>query len=507
MRHAASFAVLALFLAVNGQPGCAWAFDEESSRVLSLVSLEYKLGREKVPRSRDPQSYLRAIGSGDRPVVEVAALSMFWERYALEYAALSRERMASVDDLIGGMGLLTPGGRGPNPEIERQRKDFDARLKGPLQQAIRQGALAAFEKKDVLSVPSRGFEEEIRGGLAHALDVQANYYAVQRDLAKMQEVLWDRAEQLAKDRAKSGSLGSSDVAVILRVEPPRLTIALQNKSSRDLHHVTLGATGVEHPRKPTNPRADLALGAGAAALGGEENARKIARSGLNQASAVQDYEAVMGRPTRIFLHLADLPAGKEVSTSFRFLPADAEKGKLGKFSLWTDEGSVEQSEIGGIPELLELFKKNRAKNQVAVRLLQGAHRTAKSDPILAAASFRKVIAQFPKTEEADEAHAWLVAYPRLLIDRAETFAESNPAYAFKFYDEARESQLNPEAAALAQTKLEAVARRLMDMTPKLEQDGKVREARAIYQQIINELPESQMATEARARLKKPTPKR
>ncbi len=141
MRNTRRIAALAFVLMSAGLQAAATATDEARTRVLSLVSLEYRLDGKQTPPTHDAASYLPSLTSGNIGVIEVAALSVYWERYALEMIAKDRARMVATDKFFGGMGLLTGGASGKQGiDIDQQRKEFDIKMQGPLQQAAKQGA-------------------------------------------------------------------------------------------------------------------------------------------------------------------------------------------------------------------------------------------------------------------------------------------------------------------------------------------------------------------------------
>jgi hypothetical protein len=503
-------AALAFVLMSAGLQATATASDEARSRVLSLVSLEYQLDGKQTPRTHDAASYLPSLTSGNIAVIEVAALSVYWERYALEMIAKDRARMAAADNFFGGVGLVTGGASGKQGiDIDQQRKELDIKMQGPFQQAAKKGALAAYKKANVLDATAQGFQSGIRDLVPNGLQATADFYAAQAKLAKMQDVLWNRAEALAKGGASSRQLGGEDVEITIRLGKGKETIVVHNKSLRDLHHVTLAAVGPDRPTRTPNTPADQTLGGLAVLMGGEEDAQKILKGAVNQAAAVRDYEAVRSRPMRVFLHVANLPAGKEMETHFRFLASDVAKGYLGKFSLWTDEGSIEGQPIGGFDELRATIRKNRAKGpagQKAAQSLLAAHHTEKWDLVLGGAAFHKIASQYPTTEEAAEARKWLEAYPRALIDRADPWAKGNPTYSARLYGEVIREAPKSEEAKIAHQRLEAMAEPLLEKAMELDRTGNHREAALFFTLIAKELPKSEQAAAARAALGKSTRK-
>ncbi len=53
--------------------------------------------------------------------------------------------------------------------------------------------LAAYKKANVLDATAQGFQSGIRDLVPNGLQATADFYAAQAKLAKMQDVLWNRA--------------------------------------------------------------------------------------------------------------------------------------------------------------------------------------------------------------------------------------------------------------------------------------------------------------------------
>lgn len=551
------FAILSSAQAVRAQAPAA-------SRLLSLVSLEHRLDGVDVPMKHDMFAYLPFFVTSNKDMLTVAAGGVLWEEGGLQLHRAARQHIGAVEGLFGGLSLR-PAGAPQEVEFdfEAHDREFQARMAGPLQEAIKQGALAAIEKTDVFQAAQRGFGDGFKDSFAAILDTQAEEYRIRAELANLQDVLWNAAGRLARSGAKASPLDSNEVTVKLRIERRRgFTVVVHNQSSRDLHHVTLVASAKKAPVQVSNPGADRLLGGLTAAAIGEDDPARIRKSGEGLAKSAEAHYALRNRPARVLLHVETLPAGKELSTVFVGSTMEMMRIDAGTYWLWSDEGSLEGQAIGGMEELREEMKKNAANDpgppnrrtpQTGSSLLPlfggGTTRPAPGDPaespptktrpgtssgaprvgfndlanasaverklfqannlaqvdlVQASAQFRELVAQFPKSPEATEAKEWLDSYPRLLLERAAKYPD-NPtgqSQAIRLYKEVLAAKPDPAESREAKQALEDVAGKLFAAANELEEAGDQAGAARLYQQIMRDLPNTRDANAARARLRK-----
>jgi hypothetical protein len=275
----------------------------DRSKVLGLVSLEYQLLGRDHPRNHDLQPYKPLFGSKEPGVAEVAKSSVLWELAAIRPAIADQEFQAKVEEFLG----VDASGR---PNL---------------------GAIRRFIEDDFMA---KSFNDIIQ--------TQNDRYKSHLRLAEMQDKLWDRAEALAKERAGKGEL---DPKVIDISFGPKKgvgwTIVVRNRSKEPIPCLTLTATAKRTPLPPGNPGGDLFLGALTAAITGEEDAGKVAKSGAEFQESVANYRKLQEHPVRIFAHVPTLPAGGVWEVMLLRSTQDLVHCESATFSLWGDGQSVE----------------------------------------------------------------------------------------------------------------------------------------------------------------------
>jgi TolA-binding protein len=506
----------------------ASADDDERSKVLSLVSLEYKLDGIDHARSHDLLPYLPLLTSGDFGVTEVAALSVLWEQYTIVPHRAFKSRINAVEGLFGGMKIRPPGVKDDEQDLEAAMKEARERLSGPLQEAIKRGAIAAYEGKDILAESQRGFDQGLKDGVANIIAKQADYYAAQLTLAKMQDVLWDRAMALAGRGSRPGDVDAKEVPVELRLERGRgFVISVRNLSSKDLQHVTLGAIVTKMPIQTPSAGTDLVLGALTSAMSGEDDPGATAKNAATFAASTQAYWALQKRPHRIFVHVPQLPAGKEWSTMLLRSTSELAHAESASFSLWSDELAVERGEIGGFNSLVTAARKQaeEARQQMIARRRAGmsplgAARAGAGRPFAGSTATRRPGPATGKTGQGVMPRAGAAAKgsfarknaeapaedtnssrPEGLLKQARSSAKANPIGAAVTFRRIVSQFPKSGAAAEAADWLKEYPKRLMERAEELDRIERTRpQAVRFWRAALTAEPGSPEAAEARNKL-------
>lgn len=549
--------------------------------LLELISLECRVGDVEVPQNHDVFKYSPYLEASDGDmadddvvvddVVKVAVLGVFWEEYCIQRHRAIRARIGATEGFFLGGASVRPAGAAPEAEFDFDAHDaeFKARMVGPLQLAIKHGALASFENKNFVKRAQQGYDLGFKVGISNMMTATANEYRLTAEMAELQDAMWNAAGRVARTRAKPTPLDASQVAVKLRIERGRgFTIVVHNQSPHELHNLTLVANGKKTPVRVNSPNGDRLLGGLTSLLSGEDDPTKIGDAGNQLAQSTEDYYNVLNRPAHVFLHISSLPAGEEWSTVF--IRSSMEMGRIesARFWLWTDEGSVESQPLGGLDEVREEMRKNAANNPGppnrrdaqagsslvppfggsgggnghtaptssanpptankspsrstkssfndiqnstgADRLLLQANNIANVNLVEASAQFRQIIARYPKSDEAAEAKEWLKGYPHRLIERAEKTSNNFPGHmqAILLYKEALGSKPDQADQKAAKKGLEDRAAKLLAAAIEMEDGGNKVGAARIYNQLIQDLPSSKEAAVSRSHLRKAaTPKK
>jgi hypothetical protein len=287
---------------------------EGAWKVLTLVSLEYTLGDTTHPRDHSLAPYVPLLASLNPGVREVAALSATWEL---------------------GVADLTRRAQGARARTEPR---VPPELWAALDKAKRDGALASYEKADFWYDVKPVFNDSDVDWLTAVYQNFAKNKQLELVLAKMQAIMWHRAEALAKTMVKSKSDRESDVEVkgIFEFGERWGSVSVRNKSASDLEHITLSVTAVKEPPPPGNPGRDAVLGSGlSVAARGIDPARNAAL-GVNMAGAYANYRDASAMPMRRIVHVGKLAPGEECAVELFPYPLAFAETKSAGYSLWAD---------------------------------------------------------------------------------------------------------------------------------------------------------------------------
>jgi hypothetical protein len=324
--------------------GSAAVASEDAWKVLTLVSLEYSLDGKNHLRSHDRLLYLPLLLSHNAGARDVAALSYEWERDVWALKEAHNRRVESVENFIGARTPRPPGA-GPDPT---QLTD-PPELKSAFAQAVKAGALAAFQGAKFWPEAQRAFDEKHRENIAEMFKTSANYYRVQVHLARMQVILWDRAEALAKATANGDNARGDDIQVkgVFETGKKWGTVTIRNRSNSDLEHITLAVKAPVKPLGPGSPGMDFVLGAGVSAASGENNPAKNKDAGNQLADSVADDREFRSMPVRVFVHVPKLAPGSECEVRVFRTSMEFAKTQSAAYSLWAAGVTVEGRPLPG----------------------------------------------------------------------------------------------------------------------------------------------------------------
>ena len=147
---------LGLFVICPASP----AQGNAESGLLSIVSLEYQINGDKVPREWTLLPYLPYLKMNHPGIVEVAAMATLCQEVAIQHdlAVIARQRSASDLFLLPGTDI--PGSRQGTATLDSVMKEFRDVMRGPLIAAAKKGR----------SQPMRGWTSGVRRTWALAED-------------------------------------------------------------------------------------------------------------------------------------------------------------------------------------------------------------------------------------------------------------------------------------------------------------------------------------------------
>jgi hypothetical protein len=320
--------------------------------VLQLISLEYELNYQKVPRDHSLTPYVPLMSSKTDRVREVAALSAKWEIDVWDVHKAFKNR---VDKVEGFLGVPTP--RPANAKPDPVQPDIPAPVKAALAKAEVDGVLATYDKIDS---HVKTVADESKGGNVGAMSQSsAEFYRIQLVVAMKQSVLWNKAESLAKSAANGANTRGDDVVVKGVFEPGKTwgTVILRNKSTTDLEHVTFTLTAPTKAMPPGSPALDFFLGAGVVGAGkpnadanDPEAIVEALKTGFTLKDAVANDRAFREMPARVFVHIPKLAAGKECEVRLFRSSAEFAKTSAATYSVWADGVAAEGKALPGYEE-------------------------------------------------------------------------------------------------------------------------------------------------------------
>lgn len=334
--------------------GPALSASKELWKVLQLVSLEYELNYQKVPREHALLPYVPLMSSTTGRVREVAALSARWEITVWDVQKAAKEREASVSKgVFGGIPVPRPAGAMPAPV----QPETPASVEAALAKAEGDGMLLAYKMIDrhVKEVA----DEKEDGDIGKMSQASAEFYRTQLVVALKQAVLWNKAESLARSVANGDNTRGNDIDVRGVFEPGKTwgTVILRNKSAADLDHVTFTLLAPTLAMPPGNPALDFFLGAGVVGAG-KSNADvndpdaivASLKAGFNLKNAVANYRAYREMPVRVFVHVPKLAAGKECEVRLFRTSAEFAKTHSATYSVWAERVAIRGKPLPGYEE-------------------------------------------------------------------------------------------------------------------------------------------------------------
>ena len=293
---------------------------DDRSRVLELISLEYRIAGKDHPRTHELAPYKPLYDSAVPGVAPLAKLSTLWELAALRSGQTHKQFVSEVEDFLG----------------------FDA------QGRISPGAIKRFV----------GVETH-ESAFGELLRVQDDRYAQLVLLAQTQDVLWDRAEALARSGAGAGSLDPKQLEITFQ---PRkgvgYVVVVRNRSLTPHNALTLAVGTKVKPLPPASPGGDMLLGGLAAALVGEDDAGELAKSAAAFASAAANQRKFHERPYRVFVHVPELPAGTACEAMLLRDALQLVRCEAATYSLWSPSVTVEGQ---AVPQFVFQATKARKK--------------------------------------------------------------------------------------------------------------------------------------------------
>jgi hypothetical protein len=262
-------------------PLAAKAADDEVTRTLSLVSLEYRLAGKDVPRIHQLADHAAMATSADSLVREIAQKSVAFELAVLAPEMKEDEFYRNVEKFVG----VNADG---SPNVE-----------------------AVFDRATD--------KDWFRTGLADVFAAQKATYQLQNAVGEIQDRLWDRAAALAQREAGADPIDPKALEVTFGEKKGLgATITLRNKGAADLHRVTVAAIATKKPLPPDG--SDL--------FGDNAFSR-----------AVKEQRKLQMRPARVFAHVSTLPAGTTWEIVFLRESLDLARCESSKLSIWSDEMS------------------------------------------------------------------------------------------------------------------------------------------------------------------------
>jgi hypothetical protein len=331
---------------------------EDTFDVLRLVSLEYWLDGQKYPRDHSLPPYIPLLASRNKGAREVAALSAVWEIYVWEYPRAFDRSVASAKRVIA---MTLPFANVPPLPTSPTPPKVPTNLKIALAQAMRDGTLSAYQNANF---PQLVFKEKDPDHIDDLFQSSADVSQVKLNINKMQAVLWNRAEALAKTNTRTDNSREDDIEVraVFGSENNWGTMTVRNKSTTALQHFTLAVTAPTKKLPPGNPGLDLVLGMGVTTAARGSDSERNFTAGANLAGSVVNERAIWAMPVRRFIHVPKLAPGVTLKVQVFSSEADFVKTESAAYSIWANGIAIENR---GLPEYDEAKKRYAAKQPPA----------------------------------------------------------------------------------------------------------------------------------------------
>jgi hypothetical protein len=311
---------------------------DEVSGLLGLISLQYTLGRTWHDRGYQLQPYLPFLRSTSPDEREVAALAATWEVDAWLLAEADHLRVQAVPLPFGNSD--EPKGAGGNAQVHNA-----------LNQAVRDGATSAYTRAAFWPAAAHTFDVTRRHGVSGMAETSANFYLAQLFVVRMQEILWDRAEELARNTSKGDNSRVNDVVVNGVFSNGRKwgTVTVTNQSPTVLSDVTVACFAPVKP-SPKHPAGwDIFLGMAVGSASGDDDVASAFNTGRSLAFGSAAFDAYNDLPVRSFVHVAKLPAGMTLEFHFFANPLMFGRTHHAVYSLWAKGIAIERKPLPNYP--------------------------------------------------------------------------------------------------------------------------------------------------------------
>ena len=331
---------------------------DEVSQLLALISNEYQLGNQTKKEFQDLHAYVPFLRSRDPGVREVAALAVTYQQNA-SLLYVSHEVKNALESLVGFEKLVVRAGN--------TRSDNDPRfqIKAALADAMEKDVLRAYTSADFWPTAKLAFYTTHNDSMADDIfSRQAAANSTELMLALMRMVLWNRAEALAQNSAKTGNSRGGDIEVTCFYDKRDWgKVKLSNRSNRDLHHLTLSLRADKASAKRVR-ELEILLGAATAPAVGKET-EEIAEAFGNFMKSVDSWYAKDELPARALIHLGVLPAGEKCEVRLFASSLEFNKTRTASYSVWADGVILEQQHMPEYDEAINARLKENAALQKA----------------------------------------------------------------------------------------------------------------------------------------------
>ncbi len=328
---------------------------EEASKLLELISLDYRLDGVEHTRIHDLGVYVPFFQSKVDQVRAVAALSCIWEMQTVVVADAYEAQMTGGLQGFLGLPMVVPQGEelvkseSGSSSMTFRGVTIPESVFGMLEEMKQQGALKAFEQAPFWATPADvGDSGGPQSGFGNFISKTAQYYQANLTSMVMQQILWDEAEKLGRATAKGGNTRAGDVEIQMIWEGPKWgTMLVKNKSKKPIKHVTISMVAPRQENVSASPKFDASMGALGSRVTGEEDPRYIALTAATFADAVAAERGMQEVPIRVYAYIDELGPSQEFERVVFKSGLAFATTKGAYYSLWADGISIENQPLPG----------------------------------------------------------------------------------------------------------------------------------------------------------------